>query len=165
MNEAKIIRPLCFARASTEPVSIEVQASLFLDRTSCRGLTSFVHINTLSEEILLRLVSRYGIAVIVDLRPRPVFERPKFRHREVVGYFFTRSIKYIEYAMISNAEIDEFSIEKRKEILRNALPLGMTLFLFDDAATEKGWVGEMRHDARISSEFRTEMHPRSLMGH
>jgi hypothetical protein len=145
------------------------QLSLFDHRGDNCGKIAFVDVRWFAEETFLNLMSRNGVSTLVDLRPRPVFERPHFRHRHVVHYFCQHSVHYLEYAMLARKTTEDW-------IRPNAWPLGaqaqmnevlsrgLTVCLFDEGSRSAGWIDAVRHMIRLTPSYRAEVHPRALVG-
>ena len=147
---------------------IVTQAGLFDHGGDQRGKIVFLDIGWLAEETLLNSLARNGVTALVDLRPRPVFHRPLFRHRDVVCYLYERNIIYIEYAVLAKCYGKIESLFRHglasagEEKIDALLGRGLTICLYDDSAKSAGWLDEFRHLLRHAPSFRAEMHPRAL---
>lgn len=172
MAEEKVIRlPDASKLRKDEPrfLPANFQPSLFDHTGANTGKIVFLDITWLAEETLLNLVARNGVTALIDLRPRPVFEKPRFRHRHVVRYLYEQNVYYLEYAMLarSTASTDAqlpSSQEGTKAHFRSVLPLGLTVCLYDEATRSAGWIEHVRHLVRTMPSYLAEVHPRSLIG-
>lgn len=172
MPEDKVV---CFpnvSRTSSEKSNVApapLQPNLFDDGSMNRGRIVFLDITWLIEDTLLNIVAKNGVAALVDLRPRPVFERPRFRHRHVVHYLYERNINYLEYAML--ARIDRGTgvrspcwpedVDLR---FQEMLTLGLTVCIYDDGSRSAGWIEDFRHLVQTAPGYLAELHPRALVG-
>lgn len=150
-----------------EASQLPVQASLFDSNQANRGMMVFVDISSLNEESLLDIVARNGVSALVDLRPRPVFERPHFRHRHVVHYLYDRNVNYIEYAMFGRSGNSGNTPSWPDEVggrLKELLARGLVVCLYDEASRSSGWLSDFRNKSRSSVGYVPEMHPRALVG-
>ncbi|HEV7325450.1 MAG TPA: hypothetical protein VGN91_10290 [Bosea sp. (in: a-proteobacteria)] len=145
-----------------------LQPSLFDHAGANRGRIVFLDIIWLAEDTLLNIVVRNGVTDLVDLRPRPVFERPRFRHRQVVHYLYERNVGYLEYAMLArrdrNTSFNSSWSEGIEIRFREMLTRGLTLCLYDDGARSAGWVDDVRHLVDMAPDYLAEVHPRALVG-
>jgi len=173
MADSKILR---FTGASsalpTDPLketSKAQQLSLFEQMGENLGRIVFLDISWLAEETLLNVMTRNGVTALFDLRPKPVFERPRFRHRHVVQYFFQNNVQYLEYAMLARDIRDDWrrssgSPPNAEAPLREMLSRGLTICLFDEATRSAGWIDDVRRLVRSTPGYRAEVHPRALVG-
>ena len=130
-------------------------------------MTVFIDVSSLDEEILLNIVARNGVSALVDLRPRPVFDRPHFRHRHVVHYLYNRNVSYIEYAMFSRSGISGSTPswpEDTAARLKGLLARGLVICLYDEASRSAGWISDFRSKSRYVLGYVPELHPRALVG-
>lgn len=146
----------------------DVQLGLFDYRGLNSGKIAFLDITWLAEETLFDLVARNGVTALIDLRPRPVFERPRFRHRHVVRYLYEQNVHYLEYAMLARtkaiaAEESSFLRESARAHFCAVLPRGLTVCLFDEGSRSAGWINEVRHLVRTMPSYLAEVHPRALV--
>ena len=133
-----------------------------------RGLVSFVDVAALDETSLLAIVARNHVGAVVDVRPSPVFDKPRFRHREVVFHLYRHGIPYIELAMLaiwpaSERRLGTFMREETFAALEAGLDRGLALCLYDADAREDGWLEEARRMIRQSRGFRAELLPTALV--
>lgn len=134
-----------------------------------RGLVAYVDIAALDEESLLALVERNRVKAFVDVRPCPVFAKPRFRHKEVVFHLFHRHVRYIEMAMLSiwpasERRLGTFMQAETYSALEDGLGRGLTVCIYDDDAREDGWLEETRRMIRHSRGFVAELLPTALVG-
>ena len=150
-----------------ESARTPVRPRLFADDAAGRGRAAFVDIDGLSMDTLLRAVAMNSVKTVIDLRPAAIFRRPKFRHKEVVSYFYRKNIEYVECAMI------DVRARERPESggggglvpsLGSYLSRGLTLCIFDAEAREIGWLDNFRRQLAETPGFSVEIHPRSLPG-
>lgn len=154
--------------AAKRPKRQAVLPQLFSDPRLGKGKVAYLHIEGLSEADLLHAIARNSITGLIDLRPRPVFERPNFEHKKVVGYLYSHRVQYFEYALFQNElRPSESRNDKRKKVekeLDALLASGLTLCLYDEDSKERGWLERTRHILRDRSSFVAELHPKSLSG-
>ena len=169
MLEAKVIgfpaRAGMAAAASRE----DAQRSLFPAHADGCGKVAFIDVETLAEERLFRLLALNAVTAVVDLRPCPVFERPRFRHKNVVFHLRDRDIRYIEFALIvrrphADPALVSLGVSDAYAKIEPALSKGLSLCVYDKAARELGWLDEMRRLLRHASAYQAELHPRALLG-
>jgi hypothetical protein len=171
MPDSKVVS---FPKRVNQPSEPDVNptapvATLFGCTLHGRGKVAFLDVEWLVEDSLLGIVTRNGVTGLLDLRPRPIFARPKFRHKKVVLYFYEHKVSYVEYAMLARETrrgIEPFC--RRPEgtgaLIVDLLARGLTICLFDREAKELGWVEDVRHVLRSTRSFSSELHPRSLAG-
>ena len=170
MNDEKVVSFPGTVSAMFPPRQQEsdTQSGLFGRDGDQRGKIVFLDIGWLAEETLLILITRNSVTGLVDLRPRPVFDRPLFRHSDVVRYLYERDIIYVEYALLAKSYGKSESLFRHgldnagEEKINVLLGRGLTICLYDDAARSAGWLGDVRHLFRHAPSFQAEMHPRAL---
>lgn len=145
------------------------QHDLFAKPASNRGKIVFFDVADLVEETLLRLIAANAITALVDLRPTPVFSRPRFRHRDVVHYLHHRDIRYVEYAFAVTWPAKDRALAAMRSSdaygwIEPALERGLALCIHDAKARELGWLDDMRRMLRHCDGYVAEVHPRSMMG-
>ena len=146
----------------------DAQSALFGCEAEQRGYIVFLHIEWLKQEALLTLLARNAVRALVDLRPRPVFNKPRFQHRDVVHYLYERDLTYLEYGLLSKSKgkLEEHSRRglegEREEKLNTIRGRGLTVCLYDDTARAVGWLDEVRRLLRHVPSFHAEIHPRAL---
>ena len=146
----------------------DAQSALFGCEAEQRGYIVFLDIEWRKQETFLTLLARNAVRGLVDLRPRPVFDKPRFRHRDVVQYLYERDVIYLEYGLLSkyNSKLVERSrcgLQcEGEEKLNTILGRGLTLCLYDDASRAVGWLDEVRRLLQHSPSFHAEIHPRAL---
>ena len=112
-----------------------------------RGLVAYVDVAHLDERRLMALLSDNHVKAFVDIRPCPVFAKPRFRHKEVVLHLYHRRIPYIEMAMLaiwpaSERRLGTFMRDETYAALEDGLRRGLTICLYDDDARDDGWLEE-----------------------
>ncbi len=145
------------------------RVDLFGGNVEGLGKIAFIDVGTLTEAILLHIVVRNAVAAIIDLRPRPVFSRPRFHHKNVVTYFLQRDICYFEYALALQGEHRASgplhqTANGLDHYIEEILQRGLTLLVYDDEAKERGWLDDVRYRLKRSGSFKAELNPRSLAG-
>ncbi|GAA0530892.1 hypothetical protein FHS83_002610 [Rhizomicrobium palustre] len=165
MAESKVLK---FPVHNTPTSGSEVRtADLFGACLHGRDKIAFIDIDEFSEDTFLRLLARNAVTAIIDIRPKPVFERPNFEHKRTVSYLYQRDINYVEYAilLLSQADPTNRSTDAYDELIsaiQGHIRAGLTIFLFNKEAHEIGWVQQFRNYIRDSRISCTEIHPRSL---
>tara|TARA_E500000305_G_scaffold110989_2_gene120916 strand:- start:1912 stop:2418 length:507 start_codon:yes stop_codon:yes gene_type:complete len=94
----------------------------------------FLNIEELDQDKFLNVLIKNGVSCIFDFRSKPVFEQPKFRHREVIEYFNAYHIFYYDSAFlihVSGADEGAFSVERLKSFLDDVVISGLIVFIVD----------------------------------
>jgi hypothetical protein len=172
MADEKVIRfPAAWKAHKDERhfVPAKIQPSLFDHDGANIGKIVFLDISWLAEDTLLNLVARNGVTALIDLRPRPVFERPRFRHRHVVRYLYEQNVHYLEYAMLARTAVSTGVHspswqEGAKAHFCAILPRGLTVCLYDEGSRSAGWIDHVRHLVRTMPSYLAEVNPRALVG-
>ncbi|NNM74247.1 hypothetical protein [Enterovirga aerilata] len=173
MRDGKVLAFPAVARSVEIPrpgVNSGYEPTLFASAPEGKGKIVFVDVEWLAEETLLTAIARNGVTAILDVRPRPIFPRPKFRHKNVVLYFFQRKVRYLEYAMLPRATRSGFEQralpckEAADTLIVEVLSRGLTMCLYDEQARKMGWLDDIRHLVRRAAGYTAELHPRSLSG-
>ena len=151
MAEDKIVRltGAPHATANSRAPEPQRQQNLFGHAGDNRGKIVFLDICWLAEETLLTLLTRNAVMALIDLRPRPVFDRPRFRHRKVVHYLHERNVIYLEYAMLARCVRDPaspfgYASEGAEKKISALLGRGLTVCIYDEASKTTGWLEEVR---------------------
>ena len=131
-----------------------------------RGKVAFLDIDQLITARLFRLIVRNSVKSVIDLRPRPVFARPRFKHKEVVSYFHAHQVCYFEYALLIQSGQSQYSylFNGDDRWLDDALKYGLSICIYDSESVMSGWPSELRCRLKKSPSFSAELHPRSLAG-
>ena len=145
------------------------QHDLFAVPASNRGKIVFFDVADLVEETLLRLIAANAVTALVDIRPAPVFSRPRFRHRDVVEYLHHRDVRYVEYAFAVASPVKDKALAAIRSTdaygwIEPALERGLALCIHDAKARELGWLDDMRRMLRHCDGYVAEVHPRSMIG-
>ena len=145
------------------------QMDLFGDQSTNAGRVVFLEIRSLNEEILLNAIIRNGVSGVVDLRPRPAFQRPHFHHQAVTHFLYENNVLYFEYAMnrppfVTDGVINISNFENVCFAIDEILNRGLTVCLYDDASRSIGWLDELRGLLKHLPHYVAELHPRSLVG-
>ncbi len=140
------------------------QLSLFGDAEESSACFSFVDLDGLDQAAFLNIIARNAVSTIIDLRPVPVFKRPKYIHRDLVDYFSCHEIIYFEYAMAEMSRNKRTSLSIARTIHARR-QVGLTICVHDEMSREKGWLDVARYNFRRSKLFSVEVHPRSLNGY
>ncbi|UUX49121.1 hypothetical protein NUH88_17165 [Nisaea acidiphila] len=95
----------------------------------------FFNIEELDQERLSNLLMKNSVSCVFDFRAKPVFENPKFHHREVIEYFTKYHVSYFDSALlthVSGADENDFSVEKLKIFLSSRIISGLVVFIVDE---------------------------------
>lgn len=136
------------------------QLTLFFDLQEASNQFVFVDIRQLNERSLIRILVSASVSLVIDLRPAPVFSRPKFKHSNVSEYIHSRNIDYFEYAYRISCSVDA-NLELQA-VLENKGE-GLTLCLFDDLGKERGWCEQARQSIRRSHSQAIEINSRLMV--
>lgn len=142
--------------------------TLFGERGKHRGKIAFVDIGILTEDLLLKIVTRNAITSVIDIRSKPIFTKPYFNHKRILAYFYSRNIYYVEYMFLTiNQDRDRISSNIGRKsadtALNNALSLGLSLAIYDTNSSSIDLTEDFRRRLSRLSEYVTEVHPRSLL--
>lgn len=162
MIDRKILKFPTSKRAPTAIIS--KQRDLFDQIDGACAKIVFLDISELNEDRLLQMLAQNIIAAVVDLRPRPIFRAPKFRHKYVVSYLYRNRIRYIEAGLIGNVLTKE-KLEIGLSLIpaiSEGLETGITIFIYDDSTKEKDWVSNLRSYLKRDLGSWTELHPSVL---
>lgn len=155
-----VVRLWC---AVPEVASANAERQLELFRTDDFGTNqvAFLDIEVLDQEKLFKIITYNSASAILDIRPRPVFRKPKFVHSEVSRYFSDNRVHYFDYAAaISDPDfIRPHEIARRVNLGRGE---GLTICLYDVNSRERGWIDRARRMLRRSKLFTAELSPRAL---
>lgn len=170
MPEQKVVRfPVPDGARFSEPPLHCLGAGLPDGGTAGRGIVAFLDVAALTEESLLRLLASDLVKAVVDARPCPVFDMPRFRHKSVILNLYHRRIPYVEMAMLAiwpaaDRRLGTFMRDEAYAAIEPALGLGLTLCLYDADARSTGWLEETRRMIRHARGFAAELHPHALAG-
>lgn len=164
MVDRKVIT--LFGHAIHAAAHPSVDRDLFGSLQELRGKVVFLDEADWHEESLLQVMARNPIGAVVDMRSRPVFRLPRYRHRRVVSYFHKHGIQYLELISL----LRENSAGERKICLELAgvvfgrSEYGLTICLYDKATKERGWLDSIRSLMMAGTNCFVELHPRALAG-
>jgi hypothetical protein len=118
------------------------------------------------EDSLLRVMARNPIAAVIDMRRRPVFRTPNYRHRHVVSYFYRHGIQYLELSSLLRemAPGDKRVFSELAATIFNRAESGLLVFLFDDDIKKRGWIDSVRALMNSGKNHFVELHPSALAG-
>jgi hypothetical protein len=164
MTEKNIVA--LFRDSGQHTASMPRDRDLFGCAHEARGKVVFLDEADWREETLLQLMTSNPVGAVVDLRARPIFRLPRFRHRHVVSYFHKHAIQYLEYARILREYPPEGAagIDKLASILFSRSDVGLTICLYDETTKQRGWLASIRQTMRLSPEHFVELHPSALNG-
>lgn len=139
---------------------------LFGSVNELRGKVVFLDEAEWHEDSLLCVMTRNPIGAVVDLRNRPIFRLPRYRHRRVVSYFHRHGIQYLE---LINVLRDMPAGEKRihlelAQVVFSRAEQGLTICFFDNDTKERGWLDSVRTLMVSGKNHLVELHPRALAG-
>lgn len=129
-------------------VDVPTQLDLFGQAPMDHRLFCFLDVNDISQDILMTSIVRNAIDTIVDLRPVPVFSKPKFDHHEITSWFSLHGVSYLEYAFavfdpVSFAEMD-------RQYIKSQRTSRLSVWIYDDLSKELGWFEKVRFELRNS---------------
>ena len=137
---------------------------LFGSLARSRGKVAFIDIEDWTEDEFLGVLTRNAVATLVDLRLRPIFRAPRYRHKVVISHLRDHSILYVEAALLDGTGglgITAVGAKLSAQVL-SRLSSGLTILIHDDAAKRKGWLLDVRARLRGNSSNWTELHPSAL---
>ncbi len=143
-----------------------VDRDLFGSLQEVRGKVVFLDESDWNEESLLQVMTRNPIAAVVDMRSRPVFRMPNYRHRHIVSYLHRHGIQYLELINVlrKNSEGERNIYLELSGIVFGRAEHGLTIFFYDATAKERGWLGSIRTLMKSGANRFVELHPRALAG-
>jgi hypothetical protein len=168
MRENNVHR-LTFGRSdhvsvSTPSLCEPVQLELFDHDYGPVSAISYLDIEVLDQDRLIRSLTMKSVRTIIDLRCVPVFPKPRFDHRYLMSYLYERSVNYIECAMIAMASSErEASGDSLTRWFSRGHQDGVTACIIDDVAVRDGVVASFRKRMAKSNDRFVELHPRALI--
>lgn len=147
----------------SKPASL--QRDLFDQIDGSRAKVVFLAISELSEDLLFQIIAQNLVTALVDLRFRPIFRAPKFRHKNIMSHLFAKNIKYVEASLIAGAVPDQ-NIDIGAHIIpliSKELDVGMVIFVYDREEKEKNWLLSVRSHLRKDPRSLAELHPNVLV--
>ena len=108
----------------------------------------------------MELLVRNSVRSVLDIRIRPVFNRPKFVHVDISKYFYTNNINYFEYAF--HARSGSFSKRDVTRRIHAGRSSGLSICVYDAETEEYGGLDQARDTLRRSRLFKAELASRAL---
>jgi|TARA_R100000501_G_C2570881_1_gene77795 hypothetical protein len=143
-----------------------VQLDLFGELDKKYARVAVIEPSDYYEDQFLTAVQRFNISLIIDLRARPIFDRPNYSHKRITSYFFDRNIKYIDIIHLiysSNLDLEKVRHKLVRELrVREAGPGFLGLCLVDQKAREDGVVSHFRSEMRRQPNGVIEVNPRAI---
>lgn len=166
MEKGKVITlPLSNSRPSRFQVE-EKQLDLFGQSGVGYARVAVIEPAIYNEDEFLAAIRRYNINLIIDVRARPIFDRPNYSHKRITSYFFERKIKYIDVVhLVHSSRAD---LEQIKKKLTTEIRIGEAgsdffgLCLVDQQARDEGVVSNFRSELRRQPSRVVEVHPRAI---
>lgn len=125
------------------------QLELFSNRLSLSKHFVFMDFSWLDEVVLTHLVVRNHISVLIDLRKKPIFEKPKFNHKKTIGFLEQSKVEYFEYAFLKMDFFQSSSKFVKARKIRNrishGMERGMALCLYDENEVESEYISDFRY--------------------
>lgn len=159
MSQEKVVA-LSFPPRVTAEVA-DLQFDLFQPTQSPAGFFVFLDLDAYEQGDLLRVFARNAVSALIDLRPVPVFRRPRYNHREIVQFLSESRIAYFDYAMVQNRGGAYGDVAIGRAVNRGRAR-GLTVCLYDERARERGLVDLARSNFNRSRFFKAELSPRAL---
>lgn len=165
MLEEKVVYLHRFAENSSRDLR-EIQLNLFdFSKVEVPKIV-IIDPDEINQDILFNLIVKNGFQSILDLRPRPVFQRPLYSHKKTTGFFFDNKVEYREIAILvqrSKGKLSAF-----RDFLFTCFGDGsysprFTLCLADMKAREQGIVAQFRTVMRLIDASVIEVSPRSIL--
>jgi len=164
MADGKVVA--LFGSSLQDAVRPPVERDLFGSIQEVRYKVVFLDEAEWHEESFLRVMARNPVAAVVDMRSRPVFRPPHYRHRHIISYFHRHGIQYLELI----TELRNGSLKDSKthlvpaEVIFERAEFGLTICLYDAATKERGWLDSIRDLMKSGANRFVELHPRALAG-
>lgn len=163
MNSNVVNLPFVEKREGQE-INCGIQLELFNSEEIRQPSWVLLNPNDYSQEVFLRILARNSFNLILDLRLRPVFSRPRYDHKSVMRYFCNSELCYIDLAKIAQGKPDEFDSffsNFRQQYRAENSSSFVTLCLADDDAAEI--VCEFRREIHRLGDHLVELHPKSVL--
>lgn len=166
MDSGKVlILPILKAKDRDSDVNF-TQLDLFNSEGHSFPKVAVVEPSDYYEEEFLSAIQRNNISLIIDMRERPIFERPNYSHKRITSYFFHREIRYIDIVHLVHSEnADLEGIKQKLGYQIRSLSAGSDFFglcLIDENARASGVVSEFRAQLRRQTSSVVEVHPRAI---
>lgn len=143
------------------------QLDLFAGEYTDTAAIAFINIEIINQNALLNSLVKNSIKTIIDLRDRAIFPKPRFDHKYIMGYFYNKSIDYIELAMLRTPSLEICLFEPSKNHHTRWASIcnysGITACIFDEAAIKSGTVASFRNYVTKEDKDLIEIHPRFLV--
>ena len=164
MDDGKVVT--LFGSGIRTGASPPADRDLFGSVNEVRGKVVFLDEAEWHEDSLLRVMARNSIGAVVDMRSRPIFRLPRYRHRHVVSYFYRHGIYYLELVnFLHDVPMGEKRIHHDlAELVFSHAEHGLTIFLFDIDAKKRGWIESVKAMLISGTNHFVELHPRALAG-
>lgn len=126
----------------------------------------FVHTDILNQDSLVECIVRKHVSLILDLRFRPIFDRPQFDHREIIEYFREKNVVYLDCVYYASNENDsERLLERYRQAFKKLDQKNFwSIFLFDDQTVDSQLLAEFRNGFRGGAKPFREVHPELFFG-
>lgn len=166
MEKGKVIRLPLSNERNFRSETEEKQLDLFGQNEVGYPRIAVIEPSIYNEDEFLAAIRRYNITLIIDMRARPIFDRPNYSHKRITSYFFKRKIKYIDVVhLVHSAKADLQEIERKltEEFRVNEASSDFFgLCLVDQQAREDGVVSNFRSELRRQPSRVVEVHPRAI---
>lgn len=142
------------------------QLELFSTKMALSNHIAFLDLCWLDEVMLMNLVARNNVSVVVDLRKKPIFPKPKFNHKTTINSLKTSNIEYFEYAFLKIDFLQSYSrIGKARQIrnrIAHGMKKGMALCLYDEHSNDSDYISDFRYLLNNMSHSWIELIPSAL---
>ncbi|HUK10998.1 MAG TPA: hypothetical protein VLX09_24230 [Stellaceae bacterium] len=157
-------------RGGLAPQKRTSEPHLFMDVAQAQGTVAFLDITSLKQDDFLAVLSRNPVTAIIDIRSRPVFQKPNFRHTQVADYLLSHRITYLDLTsysarnLFAEAHVSLLASQPHQMLGKVAqiLDSGMTLIICDGADFQSATMHDLRRLLSHHASFKAEIHPRSL---
>ena len=115
--------------------SINPQTRLFSSWNDGNAHFVIFDMPSLNQEKLSNIIARNGVSSVFDFRSKPIFEKPLFNHREVLGYINRMNIPYYDsayFTRLNTPTTDVFSSNQLRTALSDGLGSGLVLILLGE---------------------------------
>lgn len=151
-----------FSTAVVKTVPEPQQLELFGYPLPQLKAVSFFDIDLADQEQMVTRIARSGVTTVLDLRSRPVFERPRFHHKYLMGYLHARSIPYVELNLIVRSRDSDRWPTNCGSGISSAVRDGLNICVFDDQTVTSGRLNAFRRALRVHCEDWIELHPSAI---
>ena len=161
------VRAMPIGGERTNPQNHALQLELFSPRNSFSNHFAILDLSWFDELSLTQLIIKNDVSVVIDLRQKPVFSKPKFNHKHVVNFFENCAVEYFEYAFLKiefNRSFSKFrKVREIRNRIMNGTSKGMMLCLYEESIERQQYVSDFRLLVNGTNRSWVELVPSALL--